>query len=359
MERSSLPEQTAGFLRQQLREGVYREVLPSESTLSKRLGVSRSTLRRALAMLEADGTVSSGQGRRRKISEQAVSDRERSQVRTVAFLVPDELENLGTSVIEQVSKVRRILAKNRINVETVTSSAHQRRDPAATLKRMVERIQADGWILHLSSPAMQQWFLDHGLRFVVNGSAIDDRRVACVDLDWQAIGRHVMQVLARAGHRQVGCLVRKAGGVGTAKFLSGIDEATTINPDLSCERVECGSEPGDPVVAVTRLLKSTAAMPTAWIVQRFADVLELTIELQGRGIGIPSGISLVCVEYDPYAHRMKPVIAHYLRDYEQHSKRLARLMMQVINDNAPPEPTLVSLPDFIAGGSIGPPAVRK
>src|SRR5947199_10566309 len=62
--RSSLRHRIAEELREQLRGGEYLAgaQLPSEPELARRLGVSRSSLRAALALLEAEGVLRSVHG---------------------------------------------------------------------------------------------------------------------------------------------------------------------------------------------------------------------------------------------------------------------------------------------------------
>jgi hypothetical protein len=53
--RQSLPELTAGFVREGLLAGRWGGTLPGETKLALELGVCRHTLRAALRVLEAEG----------------------------------------------------------------------------------------------------------------------------------------------------------------------------------------------------------------------------------------------------------------------------------------------------------------
>lgn len=50
-------EQLTAILRAAIESGEYQDVLPSESQLQAEHGVSRGTVRRAIATLEAEGLV--------------------------------------------------------------------------------------------------------------------------------------------------------------------------------------------------------------------------------------------------------------------------------------------------------------
>jgi len=58
-----LHEQLAAILRAAIKAGDYADMLPSESQLQGEHGVSRGTVRRAIATLEAEGLVRTIQAR--------------------------------------------------------------------------------------------------------------------------------------------------------------------------------------------------------------------------------------------------------------------------------------------------------
>lgn len=58
-----LHEQLAALLRAAIRSGEYTDMLPSESQLQAEHGVSRGTVRRAIATLESEGLVQTIQAR--------------------------------------------------------------------------------------------------------------------------------------------------------------------------------------------------------------------------------------------------------------------------------------------------------
>jgi GntR family L-lactate dehydrogenase operon transcriptional regulator len=63
--RISLPDQTTALLRKEIFTGAYKpgEKLPSERELAERFGISRLTLRKALALLAQEGWIEITQGR--------------------------------------------------------------------------------------------------------------------------------------------------------------------------------------------------------------------------------------------------------------------------------------------------------
>ena len=66
-QRATLAAQVCDVLREAIRHGTWPDNLPGELELSRKLQVSRMTLRAALRMLTREGWVSSSQGRRRRV----------------------------------------------------------------------------------------------------------------------------------------------------------------------------------------------------------------------------------------------------------------------------------------------------
>ncbi len=63
--------QLQGILKEEIERGTWRpgDLLPSEADLEQRFGVSRTVIRQALDVLEADGQISRAKGRRRMVAE--------------------------------------------------------------------------------------------------------------------------------------------------------------------------------------------------------------------------------------------------------------------------------------------------
>lgn len=83
-------EALAQAIRQAIADGVYRmgELLPTEEALTARFGVSRQTVRRALALLADEGVIEKRQGSGSRVTGAMLSTRRRSVA--VMLTYPDE-----------------------------------------------------------------------------------------------------------------------------------------------------------------------------------------------------------------------------------------------------------------------------
>src|SRR5579859_6126 len=104
-QRLSLVSQTTVALREHLVSGEAGTTLPGERELCERLGVSRMTLRAALAKLEAEGWIQGGQGRRRVVCP---GGRRHSHFgnRQVAILSPLPLHAVDPRVLFWIDELR-------------------------------------------------------------------------------------------------------------------------------------------------------------------------------------------------------------------------------------------------------------
>src|SRR4030081_3166281 len=80
------------------------EALPSESTLARTYGVSRTTVRRALARLAAEGSI----GRRRGSGTFALGRRERLASARQLVPIPDDLRSIASNTDERVLAFERV-----------------------------------------------------------------------------------------------------------------------------------------------------------------------------------------------------------------------------------------------------------
>ncbi len=132
--RPRVAEQTAERLREAILSGEVGpgEQLPAERDLAARLGVSRLSLRAAIARLEAEGLLRSVHGS----GTQVLDFRERGGLELIAHLVRLELEagRLPMALLSDVLELRRVLASE---VLVLAAKRRTHEDLAALREAMV------------------------------------------------------------------------------------------------------------------------------------------------------------------------------------------------------------------------------
>jgi DNA-binding LacI/PurR family transcriptional regulator len=91
---SSVVEQLAAYLSEQIKEGRWSDVLPGRNALAKELNINGSTLERALGLLEREGLLESqGVGKRRRIKQSEVLATRQLRVLIVLYDRDDEVSH--------------------------------------------------------------------------------------------------------------------------------------------------------------------------------------------------------------------------------------------------------------------------
>ncbi len=349
--RQSLPRQVAQRLRSLAAAGRLPPVLPSEAVLAVRFGTSRRTVRAALAMLEAEGWVSGGQGRRRQVRALRGGRACPSAAsRLIGYLTPFVPERSGGAALFQFESFRAALLDHGWRTQVVPTHAERLANPGRALAAAVSTVGAAAWVLHLSSPEMQRWFASRRIPCVVNGTTDRGSGLCGVDADWQAMGRHAAGTLLHHGHTSVALLEPSERTIGLARLNAGLAAGLAGRASLHVLRHD-GS-----VAQILRELgriRRLVARPTAIVVHAFRNLLTVLTGLATLGVRIPDDFAVLSTDDDPLIDRLVPSIAHYRRDHAAQARRLADVLLRVL-DHRPPRQPVILMPDFVPGDSLPP-----
>ena len=104
--RQSLPELTAGVLREGLLAGRWGGALPGEIKLALELGVGRNTVQAALRLLEAEGVLGKqGPGRSRTVVGSGSGGKARGPLR-VGVLLHERMVDENPGIHDTLSKLQ-------------------------------------------------------------------------------------------------------------------------------------------------------------------------------------------------------------------------------------------------------------
>ncbi len=353
---STLTQQVARALEEEMRRGVLRESLPGERQLAETMQVSRRTIRAATEILRGKKLVRKAHGRPTQIVANPPTHAKSSAMRVIGLLLPKPLEELKpyTTVIDCL---RSSLYRNGFRLDTHFGQSFLSGRPAGALQRLVTQIPCDGWILTSASHACQSWFSAAGITTVVAGTAHDGIPLPSVDVDMLAASRHAAGVLLRHGHRRIALLLEKSDWAGHRKTEEGFLDGVRQFGDDALGRVlkHDGSVAGLEQV-LDRSLQSPAP-PTALFIVNPYHYLAVSAILAARGLDVPRDISLLCRDDDVCLKYLPIRPTRYACSAEAQARQVFSLLIGAMRAGSRKRPvkSVLMMPKFLEGTSIARP----
>lgn len=346
-QRASLVAQTAELLRETIASGQWPHWLPGELELTRRLHVSRVTLRAALSELEREKLIRAGQGRRREIIRQRATRPVAALSRTVALLSPVPLHRLVTSTIFWIDELREHLTAAGWSLEVHESAAAYRRRPAHALEELAARLHPAGWILFRSTPEMQRWFSERALPAVIAGSRHPEVTLSSVDVDHFAICRHAAGRFLAHGHAELAIVRPESKLAGDLESVAGFHSGTGCEVPAAIHDGSIRS-----ICAHLRRLFARSPHPTGLFVFQALHMLTVLGWLQRRGLRVPDDVSVVCRDDDPFLEFVVPVPARYALNAALFARKISRLATGLVAAGAIRPRDYRILPNFVAGETL-------
>jgi len=349
-QRVSLVAQTVASLRQGLAEGLWHEHLPGELELCERLQVSRMTLRRALAVLESEGILQVAQGKRRRIGKTAPSGPRRRE-RRVVLLTPLRLAEMRPTVLYWVNDLADHLAEAGFHLEVHPSPACYAERPEATLARLERELRPAGWVLYLSTAAMQRWFSQQSVPALLAGSRHDEVHLPSVDLDYRAIGQHAAETFLAKGHRHLAFLRSVEGLAGDTETEHGFVEACH-RQGARAEAISVGDTAERIAHSVAqRLVRSPR--PTGLLLSQAAHVLTVLGTLIQAGVAVPGDVSLISRDSESFLPFVVPTVARYEIAPTRLARNLSRQVLLMLGPRGFAARAVRLMPKFVRGVTLG------
>ncbi len=348
-QRLSLVAQTVAILKEHIAAARPGEQLAGERELCRQLGISRMTLRSALAKLVREGVISSGRGYRRRIIGPRPGAAKSRASREVVVLSPVPLPSAEPRVLFWIDEVRDALAKEGYKLDYLNHRNCYTNRPQAALEELVSRLRPAVWLLYLSTQRMQEWFYERGLPAVISGSRYGGVRLPSVDVDYRATCRHAVGKFLARGHRHLALLNPESVAAGDLESEAGFREA-----GAQARTVIARHDRTVPGICATldRLLRR-ADRPTAFLVSRPTHALTALGHLIQRGLRLPRDTVLIARDHDSFLEHVVPSVARYQADPVVFANKLSRVVLEIASGGDARGCHHRIIPRFIPGETLG------
>ena len=345
----NLSEQAAAVLREAVRRRFWGPLLPGEHELARQLGISRPSVRAALARLAEDGLVEICKGRRTRLIRHPRHGLTNFSP-TVCFITPYPPISDHPVILE----IRAKLAGQGIGWEEVIDRTLAGKNPGTRLKELVAGRHRVCWILMGVSPAIQRWFENSGLPAMVLGSCYPGIKLPSVDTDYRAVGRHAAGCLSRNGHRHIALVLPHKPMPGDLAFCQGVtDFLKPIAGGITVTDIIAGSNAAS-LHARLDFYLARRPIPTAVVTMRPQYTLTVLLHLLQSGLRIPDDVSLISRDTHSILEQGMPALTCYRSGFAKQAHRVVRVAQSLLAGlRVSTKPSLI-IPTFVAGSTLAP-----
>ena len=348
-------DQTVEIIRDTIFGQLQSEVLPSEDALREQLGVSRVTLRKALAQLAGQGWLKlGGRGKKHVVCRKPPATRSPTggAVRCLSALSEVGLV-WGTRII--FDEIREGLSKAGRSLFFEKRPTLWRGNPADKLRQITSEPGTAAWLLYRATPQMQRWFLENEIPCIVLGPCHEGVALPSVQVDVLALGRHVAAEASRLGHEHIAFFVYDPDVASAVATLSGLRELKTKAGTPGTVTVVRDDETVDKLRTAMEKLMALPNRPTLLLLATAAQSLPVIGILHEMGLRVPDDISVVVRDHEPYLARTVPELTRYSFDWLRLGRNVVRLLNSVIQSGSGKSTERRLLPEFIRGATLAAP----
>jgi DNA-binding LacI/PurR family transcriptional regulator/DNA-binding MarR family transcriptional regulator len=340
-------EQVADYLREAIARRHWGGRLPGGSRLAKDLGVGKSTIEGALALLEADGLlIPQGDRRSRRIDLSRVI-RERRW--NIEILLYEESDRKLDYLLEIQYKLQQAGHVTTFSDKTLTSL----RMEVGRVARYVEGVEADAWVVVGGNRGVLEYFADRPDPAYALFGRQDSVAIPGSVIDNTATLVGAVERLIALGHRRIVTLTREE----RRKPTPGLFERLFLET-LSRHGIQPGAYnlpdwdegPGGLQRCLDALYEVTP--PTALIIAEPHLFLATQMHLARQGILAPRDVSMLCCDSDSAFRAFEPMIAHLRWDTTPLVRNVTRWSGQIRQYKHPRRKSVIEA-EFIEGGTIG------
>lgn len=359
MPRLSVIEQTANHLREGICEIRWGGRFPGVPTITRECEVSANVARAAVRMLEAEGWLEpAGHGRRRRIASPKQGTLS-SRVLRVGILLRDPMASLDPGFHEALLQILHRLEESGHAAFIAPKTQGELSHSLPRLKRMVEDLSADAWVVVDGSFSLLGWFAERKVPTLAIGGQIKGLSISSVGPHMADACRQAMQRLLELGHRRITliCSHNERSGAANPGHAVGAALAELAGRGVKISPYnlpEWDETPAGLQSVLHSLFRVTP--PTAMMVMRPSWGEGILSFLASRGLRVPQQVSIVGYGLEALNPWHVPALAYLRADDMPVVRRTVRWVRQVARGIVTPR-KYVYPGVFVDGPSMGPAGV--
>ncbi|MFW6337815.1 MAG: substrate-binding domain-containing protein [Alkalispirochaetaceae bacterium] len=337
--------------------------LPTELDLTRELGVSRTTVRQALELLEHDGVVRKRHGSGTFfVGHDRILGPEESTglIGLVNFFFMDYIyPEIIRGIEETIFAKGFSLALANCNLDTNREME--------SVERLVEQ-GVKGLILEPSrnlqireDHPMQKLISRIGIPVVTTHWGISNRRVSTVTLDDLRAGYDAVNYLIGAGHREIGIVYKRDVQAGHDRYMGYCNALTEAGIEVREELVAAYDNEAEAAdlrqgYLATRRLMLQHRRPTAIFYFNDHNAIQGYTALQELGISVPEDLSVLGFDNYQTTELLTPPLTTFEHPKYELGRWAANLLLdEMVNREKKLPMKLVFEPTLVERKSVGPP----
>lgn len=356
LQRQTVIEQAATFLRKGLHEGRWNGKLPGVRRLAADLDTSHITVRAALRLLESEGLLKpAAAGRSRSITAKAKKQTAAMRKSLRVAILPLQPPGFG-SARSQIFMLRLLTAIEHAGHECfiATQALSQLDSNLRRLARLVRDTSADAWVVYSGSHEVLSWFASKQIPVITIGGHSQHVPVACTRSDYTEALQTVIDSLVAQQHRRVVLICPRIWREPDYHPAARVFLERMAHHGLKTSAYNLPSWTETPE-GLNELLLSLfkATPPTALLALDPAVAMAVLLFLSEQGLSVPHDVSLISLTSDPIFAKLQPKIAHVDWEIDPHIRRATHWVRDLARNRADKDTKTIQA-IFIPGGTIGP-----
>ena len=315
---STITEQVAAHLREELSRGRWTGLMPGRDRLVAELGVNGRMIEKALVLLEQEGLLQSqGAGRRRRIT--AAQKHAPAMRVTLILYEPDDALN------RYIFELRHQLQASGHELHFAPLSLVELKHDPKRVARMVREHPSEAWIIQAGSRPVLEWFAKSSVRCFALFGRMQGLAIAGTGPDLLPALRQAIQNLTEKEHRSIVLLTREERrkpslGMIEQVFLEELEKAgIPTGPYNLPDWVETDEGLRDCLEALFRVTPPSALLISDWIL--FLAVQNFIAMRKNPAM---KPVALICTDSHPSFKWCAPGIAHIHWDHKPMVRRIVR-----------------------------------